>query len=1078
MAKDLSVPLEDVLAAELSEIQQVRRKRWAATEHKGDSRHRAKGFDAPHDVKTTDSESPSESDTAQWDKAISDAHAANLTGLAFSGGGIRSATFNLGVLQALAELKLLNRVDYLSTVSGGGYIGGWLAAWTKRLKSFAEVQKRLVTSRVDQIADNEPTPIRFLRVFSNYLTPKMGIFSGDTWAMVAIYLRNVLLNQVIVLAVLTAALLVPRLFQKWALELNGFPENQRYLIGAGCFLLVLAFLVILNNMAYLDCRDEGGARQLTKQGWVLVLAAAPLFAVAVLGGLWQATRRDGPLPYGQSALYGAAAYGAIWIVTNLAGSAYRRWLAKPVSNFAEKVAELRGEQRVQRMAPPAPENMKADAKFAVGLRSATDFLTTLVAAICAGALAGWLYALLSTQSLSWTVRGALTFGAPLVLTIFLLAGTLHIGLMGIVFHDRSREWWGRLGGWLLMWGICWVVIFWVALYFPEFIHDNTLVAAARKAVAAKYLTPAWILTTAGSVLAGKSTATGEPGTETWKDAVAKVGPYVFIAGLLCWLSYGIAQVQKLNLFSEYQNQTDVHLWTTASSLWPFLHTWSERLSADTGSVLVNMSAHRLWWAILLCIAVALVMAWRVDVNQFSMHLFYRNRLVRCYLGASNEKRSPNRFTGFDGADDMPLKDLRLDSETPYDGPYPVLNMSLNLVKGEDLAWQERMAESFVMTPRFCGFDVWLEEQDSPIMRQQRPLTKRDMHRRQAKEAHSPIRNFLRRLDRYGYRPTEEYAFPPPFTGPNLGLAMGISGAAASPNMGSYTSAPVGFLMTLFDVRLGQWLGNPRSRRTWQRPTPGLGLAYLLNELFGGTDDEAAYVYLSDGGHFENMALYELVKRRCGLIIVCDAEADDCYGFTGLGNAIRKCRIDLGIDIDLDVTDITPAEPGKPSKKHCAVGEIHYETVDVNAPTGTIVYFKASLTGDESTDVLEYKKGHLTFPHETTADQWFTESQFESYRELGYHEVMTALKAHAAPGTSTSHGAAAKSATVAAATAIQAAAAAMKEAADKLCDAESASDAGQRHKKKAADSKDTTTAERLRTELHKFGFDTSKLTAKH
>ena len=364
------------------------------------------------------------------------------------------------------------------------------------------------------------------------------------------------------------------------------------------------------------------------------------------------------------------------------------------------------------------------------------------------------------------------------------------------------------------------------------------------------------------------------------------------------------------------------------------------------------------------------------------------------------------------------------------------------------------------------------------MRQQRPLTKRDMHSRQAKEAHSPIRNFLRRLDRYGYRPTEEYAFPPPFTGPNLGLAMGISGAAASPNMGSYTSAPVGFLMTLFDVRLGQWLGNPRSRRTWQQPTPNLGLAYLLNELFGGTDDEAAYVYLSDGGHFENMALYELVKRRCGLIIVCDAEADDCYGFTGLGNAIRKCRIDLGIDIDLDVTDITPAEAGKSSKKHCAVGEIHYETVDPNAPSGTIVYFKASLTGDESTDVVEYKKGHQTFPHETTADQWFTESQFESYRELGYHEVMTALKAHGAPGTSTSHGAAAKSATFATATAIQAAAAAMKEAADKLCDAESASDADQGHKEKAADSKDTTTSERLRTELHKFGFDTSKLTAKH
>lgn len=140
-------------------------------------------------------------------------------------------------------------------------------------------------------------------------------------------------------------------------------------------------------------------------------------------------------------------------------------------------------------------------------------------------------------------------------------------------------------------------------------------------------------------------------------------------------------------------------------------------------------------------------------------------------------------------------------------------------------------------------------------------------------------------------------------------------------------------MTVFNVRLGQWLGNPRHIRKWKRATPRWGLTYLLNELFAGTTDEAGYVYLSDGGHFEDMALYEMVKRRCGLIIVCDAEADGSYGYAGLGNAIRKCRIDLGIDIELDVTEITPKKAGGPSKKHCAVGKIHYETVDLNAPVG-------------------------------------------------------------------------------------------------------------------------------------------------
>ena len=967
MSKDPFPPvaLEVVLDDERQEIEKVREMRGTSGKT-GKPRDAAVSPVAPIAGKADAAEPAWQKDNVNWVNAVNKAHAANLTGLAFSGGGIRSATFNLGVLQALAELKLLHRIDYLSTVSGGGYIGGWLAAWTKRLESFGEVQKRLATNRVHQIDDKEPPPIRFLRVFSNYLTPKLGIFSGDTLAMVAIYLRNLLLNQTIVLAVLTALLLLPRLAEKWGLAAEWNPEIGRSWMYAGIVLLITAFLIILNNMAYLDCRDDGGARQMTKQSWILALAAGPLFAVAVLGALWQVARfsqigggsHENHLPYAESTLYGAIAYSAIWVAASAAGFAYRRWLAPFVSKIAEEMADLAGHARAQAKAPLAENNAKSAAdRFYAKLRSARDFTITLIGAAGAGALAGWLYALLSEKTLCWTTQAALTAGVPLVLGIFLLAGTLHIGLMGTVFHDRAREWWGRLGGWLLLWGIVWLAIFWVALYFPGFISNNAFV----KSLAAKYLTPAWILTTVGGVLAGKSSASGITGTETWKDGVAKVGPYAFIAGLLCWLSYGIARVQQLDLFSEYP----------------------------------SISTHRLWWAILLCAAVAGIMAWRVDVNQFSMHLFYRNRLVRCYLGASNEGRSPNRFTGFDGTDDMPLKDLRVDAEIPYDGPYPVLNMSLNLVKGKDLAWQERMAESFVMTPRYCGFDVWLEEQDSPMMRQQRPLTKEKVEKREAEEAHSVLRRLLRPLERYGYRRTEEYAFPPPFNGPNLGLAMGISGAAASPNMGSYSSAPVAFLMTLFDVRLGQWLGNPRNRRTSGRATPIFGLTYLLNELFAGTDDEAAYVYLSDGGHFENMGLYELVKRRCGLIIVCDAEADDCYGFTGLGNAIRKCRIDLGIDIQLNISDIVPPKLGKPSKKHCAIGTIHYEAVDKSAPTGTIIYFKASLTGDESTDIKNYHTMHPQFPHETTVDQWFTESQFESYRELGYHEVMSSMLGEAA-----------------------------------------------------------------------------------
>ncbi len=132
-------------------------------------------------------------------------------GLAFSGGGIRSATFNLGVLQALSELKLLKEFDYLSTVSGGGYIGSWLSAWIHRA-GIDTVEQQL--SMKDH-PHEEPKEVTFLRSYSNYLTPRTGIFSTDTLAAVATYLRNLILNLSIVLLCLTVALLLPRMIA-WA----------------------------------------------------------------------------------------------------------------------------------------------------------------------------------------------------------------------------------------------------------------------------------------------------------------------------------------------------------------------------------------------------------------------------------------------------------------------------------------------------------------------------------------------------------------------------------------------------------------------------------------------------------------------------------------------------------------------------------------------------------------------------------------------------------------------------------------------------------------------------------------------
>lgn len=299
--------------------------------------------------------------------------------------------------------------------------------------------------------------------------------------------------------------------------------------------------------------------------------------------------------------------------------------------------------------------------------------------------------------------------------------------------------------------------------------------------------------------------------------------------------------------------------------------------------------------------------------------------------------------------------------------------------------QERKASSFVFSPRYCGFQPPLSAADREIA--EKPGS---------------------RMDIDGYIETRGYFDS---RGPMIGTAMAISGAAANPNWGYHTSAPVAFLLTIFNVRLGWWVGNPRIKplsrffdglTPSKRPGPLYGLNWLIWELLGQTTGTSKYVNLSDGGHFENIGLYELVRRRCRYIVIGDGEQDGDLTFESLGGAIRKCRADFGVEIDIDVEPIRAAS----GRAHCVVGTIIYPehdtepqqplTPDGNPPADRrarawLLYFKASLTGDEPEDVKQYHATHGDFPHQTTLNQFFTESQFESYRRLGLHVVEAAFQ---------------------------------------------------------------------------------------
>lgn len=817
-----------------------------------------------------------------------------LVGLAFSGGGIRSATFNLGVIQALAERKLLRGFDYLSTVSGGGYIGGWLAALIHRRGngSVASIEPLLACG------GDELTALRFLRSYSNYLTPRGGLLSADTLGAVATYLRNLYLNLSVLILGVAALLLLPRLLivalpQLAGLQLPGLGtllerSGFHYLnvlhpiyFGLGGLSLVVAVLMTSLNLA-----STATPHWYCQQGWILRLIVLPTLLAATLFSygffLLSARPTAPPLEWMKTT---ALLYAMPWL--------YGRLLSL-IFGQAERRELLRQP-----------------------LRSS---LVMLLSSLAAGALGGLLfYALvhglryLPADTAVWWAVG---LGTPLILKIFSLVVVAHIGLMGRDFSNAMREWWSRLGGWILILGLTWMALFMVAIYaLPLLLWGSHWTYGGGAA---------WLASTVSGLLLGAGSATAKPGSVWWKEWLAKSAPWVFISGLLILLS---ALLQYL------LSEVNLNTLVADGSVQDYAYQCLAAMNQVSGWLLLGVA--------LACLAAAALLSWRVDINLFALYYFYRDRLVRCYLGASRQPgRAPQPFTGFDPADDLALADL-------VQRPYPIFNTAINLVKGSDLAWQQRKAAAFSFTPSHCGFSL-------------------------ATTASSTAKCCS------GYRASADYLGP---HGVFLGTAMAISGAAASPNMGYHSSPALCLLMTVFNLRLGHWSGNPCHADAWRAYGPKFSGRYLLSELFGLTDSETPFVYLSDGGHFENLGIYELVRRRCNYIVAIDAGQDEKFNFDDLGNAIRKCYTDFGVRIDIDVNALRLDAATGCSLRHAVVGSIHYP----DAPAGQLLYFKPTLAPDTSSDILNYAAGNPGFPHQSTADQCFDESQFESYRKLG-HEI--------------------------------------------------------------------------------------------
>jgi hypothetical protein len=935
--------------------------------------------------------------------------------LCLSGGGIRSASFALGVLQAFARKGLLTDFHYLSTVSGGGYIGGWLQRWMhEKGWSATRVMEHLAIGCTDACEEaaaeaedrkpkakgakaaapagtiaeqteskREPKQIRALRENSNFITPRVGISSNDTWTAISISARNIAVNWLLFAPLFLLVAIVPNIFTamiNWVGAAAGRYGEVIYLpFGLSLLCAVVAAwhtcraLPSYRPVHSLDGKVEGAG-----DGWLLARVVKWLVLWAMFGTMTLWVGVLGSIPAASSSV-GLATFA----MTNLSG-----WPHFVTSGLGFALASmLIALASLTLSGALLPRGAKKETNYRGAfwgdlwvwtVAFATAALTipvglALFSYYAGDAGPGWKLALFATLGPLWLM------GSQLMIAFVFAAFRKSRGAP--VNADADREWIARLSAvkvkQMLLWGLLALTSLILVRLIQKGISTgqlsiSTLVAAASGGIA---------------VFGGRAESSGNTTSGVSATimrflplaAVVSIATFIFVIALLTFFGAAeqAAAARVVELFDPLiewlrnglNDRFGLHL----------REKWLDR------GVLGHVEL-----GILLVIAL-LFFNRRIPVNRFSLNGLYRNRLSRAFLGGARDVRVPDPFTGFDPNDNVDLS--QLDPQVPIvrteeacpPAPdpdaaprpaarsvlYPVVNVALNVTATTKLAWQERKAEPFVLTPLYCGSAMLVPEEGTIVTEPARPP---------AADPDDPPGAYVCSHCYGGSEPGDGI----PKSGISLATAIAISGAAASPNMGYHSSPATAFLMTLFNLRLGQWMPNPARAKSLGdkvfRSNPTSSLRALLRELAGSTDDQGFDIYLSDGGHFENLALYEMIRRRCKYIVVSDAGADPDCDFTDLGNAVRKVKIDLGADISFRKMRISSR--GKPigGQVAWAFGCIDYG----DGQSGQILYIKPSyFEANLPVDLVSYAAASGTFPHESTGDQFFSESQFESYRKLGY-----------------------------------------------------------------------------------------------
>jgi hypothetical protein len=866
-----------------------------------------------------------------------------VVGLAQSGGGIRSSAVCLGVLQALNHHGLIERIDYLSTVSGGGYIGSSLSASMTVTGKFVFGEKPVegAAERAGEISD---TPaIGHIRNYSNYLIPAG---ARDLLTGMAIIVRGLVANLSLTLPVVLALAAItvasnPGRSCLYAANFFGIPVDggslgslipdsvsQLPVIGRLTLTFIAAAVALLLYLGGQIVFRLGSARRRTGR---LVFVAYLAGTVLVMGLICDFARL---LPVDHFGLTLAAAL--LGVVLFFIWALVRSFLPPG------RLQEFRG--HLPTMGATYLVLLAAIAFFEfqpftiAGMFDSTEAASGQPGGPATGIAFGWIKSL-----------AAITAPIATVVTVFrqqiadFLKSGISSGLMSRLFAVAAKA-----AIWLA--GLALPLLIWVGYLYLCYwgIANDKLILPSYRECQQQISEPGWSAEAVQKArekqkesAAGKAESASTPAQNAEPDGSTPVD-----------LS---------------QDRPKFHVLTAPR--------WLRAFARE--AVLNQLGLPRRWAVVSAYVLVAvllLVLSWLLKPNANSLHRLYRDRLSKAFLFDPTRRRD-DRTTGKEpsidqGRDFADLDDMKLSALFPEAGgrhrliaPYHLINTALN-IQGSDYANRRgRNADFFLFSPLHVGSAAT------------------------------------------GYAGTAEFEQAAPAL--DLATAMAISGAAVSSNMGSDSIKPLGPTLALLNVRLGYWLKNPRymPRTPSNEPQHHSTPLYLWSEITGRLYENAEAVYLTDGGHIENLGVYELLRRRCKVIIAVDAEADASMNFSALMTLQRYARIDLGIRIDLPWTPIRTrtldlmsgnagkppspatsslpapaAEPVKPNGPHTAIGIIDYG----GGEKGYLLYIKSSLSGDENDYIRDYARRNASFPHETTGDQFFSEEQFEVYRALGFH----------------------------------------------------------------------------------------------